>query len=236
MVQFKILALAATATLSLAACGTSNKATPAQSSANPTSSASAPTQPPTPGKAHKVAGLIASVTGDTIQVTQPNGSATVDVTPSTTVSEITAAGLPDVTPGSCVTVRPTQENPAGGTTITAASVRVSPAVNNKCPEPKQPPAGARSAGLQGTVASVAGNTITVSAGGTPPITVTVTVTVTDQTKYTKGGATNSHAIAQGKCITARGTQDSGGALQASTIRLRPATNGTCPAAAGQHHR
>jgi Domain of unknown function (DUF5666) len=246
-----IFALAGAATLSVAACGTSNKTTPAQS-ATPTSAASSPTQAPAQGNEQKVAGLIASVTGNTIQVTQRNGNATVDFTPSTRVSEVTSAGLPDVTAGSCITVRPTKENPQSGGAITAASVRVSPAVDGKCPQPKEPPAGSttpappgapsgpstapppKNPGIQGTVASVAGNTITVNTthpGSTPQ----TTVTVSDRTKYTKEGATNSQAIAQGKCITAQGTEGSGGALQATTIRLRPAADGKCPGGGGPQH-
>jgi hypothetical protein len=229
--------------LSVAACGTSNKANPAQS-ATPTSSAATPTQAPAQGQ--KVAGLIASVAGDTIQVTQQQGTATVDFTPSTKVSEVASAGLPDVTAGSCVTVRPTRDNPQGGGAVTAASVRVSQAVDGKCPQAKQPPAGStpppgpsgtpspKNPGIQGTVASVAGNTITINGtdtAGTPQ----TTVTVSDKTRYTKEAAANSQAIAQGKCITAQGTEGSG-ALQATTIRLQPAADGKCPAGGGPHHR
>ena len=249
--RYGIFALAGAATLSVAACGTSNKTTPAQS-ASPTTAASAPTQAPAKGSEQKVAGLIASVTGDTIQVTQQNGNVTVDFTPSTKVSEVTSASLPDVTAGSCVTVRPTKENPQSGGAITAQSVRVSPAVDGKCPQPKEPPAGSttpapagtpsgpstapppKNPGIHGTVASLAGNTITVNTtdpGSTPQ----TTVTVSDKTKYTKEGATNSQAIAAGKCITARGTENSG-ALQATTIRLRPASNGKCPEPGAQPHR
>jgi hypothetical protein len=223
--RYGIFALAGAATLSVAACGTSNKTTPAQS-ASPTSAASAPTQAPANGTEQKVAGLIASVAGDTIQVTQRNGNATVDFTPSTKVSEVTSAGLPDVTAGSCVTVRPSKENPQNGGAITAESVRISPAVDGKCPSgPSTPPP--KNPRIQGTVASVAGNTVTVNTTN-PGSTPQTAVTVSDKTKYTKEGDTNSQAIAQGKCITAQGTEGSGGALQATTIRLRPAADGMCP--------
>ena len=70
-----ILALAEAATLSLAACGSSNQAKPAQPDVptSNTSSAAAPTPAPAQGAEQRVAGLIGSVMGDTIQVTQPNG-------------------------------------------------------------------------------------------------------------------------------------------------------------------
>ena len=232
LTRFAILAAAGAATLSLAACGSSNTATPAQSP-GPSSSASAqaqaPSQAPTPGGGPRVAGLIASVSGSTIQVTQKNGTATVDFTPSTAINEVTPAALTDVTGGSCVTVRPTKDNPQTGGTVAARLVRISPAVDGKCAQPNQPPAGS---GVYGTVASVAGNTITVNGtGNTSP----TTVTVSDRTKYMKEDTANSQAIASGKCINAQGSQGNGGTLEATAITVRPAADGRCPGEGGPHH-
>jgi hypothetical protein len=56
-----------------------------------------------------VEGLVESVSGNTIQLRTRTGSATVDFTPSTRVAEVTPAQLTDVTPGSCVNVRGTQD-------------------------------------------------------------------------------------------------------------------------------
>jgi hypothetical protein len=231
LTRLAILAVTGATALSVAACGTSNKEKAAPS-ASPTTSSSAPAK----GK-EQVAGLIASVSGSTIQVTQQTGTATVDFTPSTKVSEVTPAQLTDVTAGSCVKVRPTRESAQTGGAITARSVRVNQAVDGKCPQPKQPAgsgtptpsspsptAPAKNPAVQGTVASVAGNIITVTSDNASQ----TTVTVTDKTEYTKRATTDAQAIAQGKCITARGTTDSGGALQATNITVRPATNGTCP--------
>ena len=232
LTRFAILAAAGATTLSLAACGSSNTATPAQSP-GPSSAASAPskapTQAPAPGNGQRVAGLIASVAGSTIQVTLKNGTATVDFTPSTAINEVTPAGLTDVTAGSCVTVRPTKDDPQSGGTVTARMVRISPAVDGKCPQTNQPPAGS---GVRGTVASVAGNTITVNGGDSTSAT---TVTVSDKTKYAKEGTANPQAIASGKCINAQGSQDNGGALQATAITVRPAADGRCPGEGGPHH-
>jgi Domain of unknown function (DUF5666) len=229
LTRFAILAAAGAATLSLAACGSSNTAAPTQSP-GPSSSASAqaqaPSQAPTPGNGQRVAGLIASVSGSTIQVTQKSGTATVDFTPSTTINEVTPGALSDVTAGSCVTVRPSKDDSQGGA-VNARLVRVSLAVDGKCGQPNQPPAGA---GIQGTVASVAGNTITVNGTGSP-----TTVTVSDRTKYMKEDTANSQAIASGKCINAQGSQGNGGALQASSITVRPAADGRCPGEGGPHH-
>lgn len=227
------LTIAAAIALSLAGCGTSNKPAP---SASPASS-------PARGR-QQVAGLVAAVSGSTIQIRQQSGSATVDLTPSTTVTEITPAQLTDVTAGSCVKVRPTRESTHDSTAITAQSVQVSPAADGQCRQPKQPPARsattpsapssrapARHPAVQGTVASVSGNTITV----TGPDASQTTVTVTDATTYTKQITATAQAIAQGTCIVARGTAGAGGALQATTVTVRQATDGGCPQPGEQHH-
>ena len=91
--------------------------------------------------------------------------------PSTKITQVTPGQLTDVTAGSCVVVLPRRESADTGGTITAQFVRVSPAVDAQCPEPKRPagtphsggPAGHRP--VRGTVASVAGNTITVTDAG-----------------------------------------------------------------------
>jgi hypothetical protein len=249
LTRFAILAVAGATALSVAACGTSNNAKPT-SSASPTS---ASTTSSTPGASAKgkdrVSGLIASVSGNAIQVTQQTGTATIDFTPSTKITEVTPAQLSDVTTGSCVTVRPTPEGAtAPGGAVTAESVRVSQAVDGKCPQPETPAAGstttapsgppsgpAKPRPLSGTVASATGNTITVTgtdANGNPS---QANVTVTDTTKYTQRNSATSQAIAQGKCITARGTKDGGGTLQATTINLKPADNGNCPQTGGKRH-
>jgi hypothetical protein len=213
--------------------------------ASPTTTSPAPAN----GEA-QVRGLIASVAGNAAQVTQQNGNATVDFTGSTKVTEVTVAALTDVTTGSCVSVRP-QEGGQGGQPITAASVRVSPAVDGKCPQGKESAPGsttpapsgspttapAKRSAVQGAVASVAGNTINVTSTDASGNATQTAVTVSDKTKYTKQAAANTQAISAGKCITAKGTQDSGGALQATTIDLRQANDGKCPGEAKPHgHR
>lgn len=90
-------------------------------------------------------------------------------------------------------------------------------------------------GINGTVASVTGNTINVTSNDASGAASQTAVTVTEKTKYTKQTTTDGQAIAQGKCITARGTKDGGGTLQATTITLQPANNGKCPQPGGNHH-
>ncbi|MBV8927780.1 MAG: hypothetical protein JO152_01475 [Mycobacteriaceae bacterium] len=208
--RYAIMALTGAVAVTLAACGSSSTHTASSGTSGP--SPTSTTAKPANGKDH-VAGLINSVSGNTIQVAQPNNAtATVDVTNSTKVAELVPAQLTDVTTGSCVNIRPTRDNPG-----TARSVLVSPADNGNCPQPQN------GRGVLGTVASVNGNTIVVTTAGNP-----TNVTVTPTTTYAKRTDSTTQAIAQGKCIAARGTNDNSGALQATAITLRPAVNGNCP--------
>ena len=238
LTRLAIFTLTGATALSVAACGPSGTTKPS-SAAGPTSSAAAsPSTPSTSpnGKAW-VNGMIASVSGDAIQVTQQSGNATVDFTPSTKISEITPAQLTDVTAGSCVAVHPTRDSADSGGAITAQFVRVSPAVDGKCQQPNHPVgATAKHRVVSGTVASVAGNTLTVNATDADGNSSQSTVTVTDTTKYTKQAATDAQALVQGKCLTARGTKDGSGTLQATTISVQQADNGSCPQVAGKHHQ
>jgi hypothetical protein len=194
----------------------------------------------------RVAGLIASVSGNTIQVNQPGGTGTAAVAyaPATKVSQAMSAQLTDVTVGSCVWVRPARgSGTPGNGTVTAAGVLISDAVNGQCGPPSGKPAAGttspapgqrpRGRGLRGTVASVSGNTIvvtTASDGTTAP----ANVEVTDSTKYMKRAVVGAQAITQGECIAARGSKDNGGTLQATMINLRASDNGNCPEPNGDH--
>jgi hypothetical protein len=246
LTRLALLTLTGATALSVAACGashtTSNTAQPS-TAAGKTSSATSPSTPSAApsGKAW-VSGMIASVSGDAIQVTQQAGNATVDFTPSTKITEVTPAQLTDVTAGSCVAVHPTRDSADTGGAITAQVVRITPAVNGQCAGPKHPAGAPPSGGaakhrlVSGTVASVAGNTITVNgtdaAGSSSPS----SVTVTDTTKYTKQAATDAQALAPGKCLAARGTKDDGGTLQATAISVQQADNGSCAQVGGRHHQ
>jgi hypothetical protein len=246
LTRFAVFAVTGAAALSIAACGSSNTSSPTSTSTS-TSTVTSTTTSPAPAKGEaRLSGLIASVAGNSIQVTkEDNGNAAVNFTSTTKVTEVTPATLTDVTAGSCVSVRPTKGQSQGGQPVTAASVRVSPAVNGTCPQPKQAgpgsepgstspaPSGspttapAKRQPVGGTVASVAGNTITVTSNDTSGNTQQTTVTVDDKTKYTKQASANSDAITPGKCLSARGTMDNGGRLQATAINLRSANAGKC---------
>jgi hypothetical protein len=224
-----VLAVAGAAALSVAACGSTTSGTPIASGGSSTVAAGSPSTtaaPPSaaPGGRDRIAGLIASISGTTIEVTQGGGTATVDFTPSTQITDVTPAQLTDVATGSCVMVRPTRDDAASGSgTVTARSVLISTASNGQCP----PSGDSRGRGVRGTVTSVADDTIVLAgtdASGNPS---QQSVAVTDATVYTKRAAADSTAITQGACLAARGTTDSGGTLQATMINLRPAVNGAC---------
>jgi hypothetical protein len=225
---FAILAVAAATALSVGACSSSKNAGSPATSSSPAVSK---------GKNKDVVqGQVASVSGNAVQVTENGGTATVDLSPSAKVIDYNKAQVTDVAAGNCVTVVAKPAPPPGGP-ATAINVKLTPpAGNGKCPQPK--PAAAGSPGAPGpdkpfpavgTVASVEGNNIKVAdidANGNPSQTE---VTVTDKTHYTKGVPATSQAVAQGKCITARGTIDGGGTLQATIVNLTPANvKGQCP--------
>lgn len=223
-----LIALAGATALSLSACGTSNDNAPTSAKSSATSSAAASAK-----KGHddkdRVTGLIASVTGNTIGVTEKNGNATVGYSDSTKISEITAAQLTDVTAGSCVMVRPTEGSTA--TATTAKGVMIGPAENGKCPEHKGPQG---DHGVRGVVASVSGSTIVVNVSDASGTAAPTNVTVSADTKFMKRAQAQSSAIAVGKCIMARGDNDNSGGLQATDIVLRPAKNGACEGRGGEH--
>ena len=73
-----------------------------------------------------VSGLVASVSGNAVQVTETTGTATVDVSPSTKVIEYTKAQLTDIAAGNCVSVVSTPA-PAPGGAVTATLRATDPA-------------------------------------------------------------------------------------------------------------
>lgn len=247
LTRFAILAATGATALSVAACGSSNQSAPTSASTS-TSTVTSTTTSQAPAQSEaKVSGLIASVAGNSIQVTKEDKSnAAVNFTSTTKITEVSPATLSDVTSGSCVTVRPTKEAQGGQQPVTAASVRVSPSVNGTCPKPKESgpasgpgssspaPSGSPTAApanaqpVRGSVASVTGNTISVAGTDASGNTTQTSVTVDDNTKYTKLTTATPDAITQGKCVNARGTMDNGGTLQATSINVRAAVDGKCP--------
>jgi hypothetical protein len=222
-----------------------------------------------------VNGLIAAVSGSTMQVQTRTDQTAVTWTDATTFTKVDTVALADVTVGSCVTVlEPTSSgsattSPSGpATQVAAGSVEVRPATNGECTGGfgggfgGTPPSGTRSAGATppagaptgtstggpgarggsfgrgavGLVTAVNGDTFTVqeTLGGrgtatatATPTTTTVTVTTTGSTIYTAQKAAAASDVAVGECATATGKADDTGAVTATSVSLRAATNGAC---------
>ncbi|WP_099051791.1 DUF5666 domain-containing protein [Mycobacteroides salmoniphilum] len=198
------------------------------------------------GGQDRAGGLISSVSGHTVQVTNPVGSADIDFNTMTKLTEVQSAELSDVVVGSCVSVLATADTDASDQ-VTAQRVLISAAEDNKCAVetppgsapppgiPQGPPPGAAEGpppfggpSVQGAVASVNGSTIVVA--NTDPSgasEIQTNVTATADTAYDKRQPTEATAIITGKCADAHGTKDASGALQATKIDLGPATDGRC---------
>ncbi len=214
-IRFSILLLIGAIAISVGACDSSDEqhAAPSQPSVSQPPPAPKPPPPPPPpvGKDH-IEGLVRSVSGNTIELTQRDRSAaTVNFTPRTMITELSSAALADAKPGDCVDVKPVAPN-AGGA-VTAQSVEISPAIAHVCP----PPPNAAEA-VFGLVDSVADNAIKVNSVDPAGHTTHTTVTVTNTTTYTKHGLVDAHAVQNGKCMAAQGSEE-GGVLQAATIDL-----------------
>jgi hypothetical protein len=230
--RYAVVTLAGLAVFSLAACGSSStsssptSATSATNGSAPPSAAASPS--PTPGGHNGkgdngkdwVAGLVGAVSGGTVTVTGRQGPATVDITPSTHIAQLSPAALTDITAGECIQVHPAKDS------NTAAAVLVSQPTRTQCGHK----GGNQGHGVSGTVTSVNGNSIVVTAADNS----TTTVTVTPNTRYEKRASADASAITTGVCLAARGTKDSNGVLQAAGATVRPATNGSCGGGRGQH--
>src|SRR5580693_2077547 len=122
LIRLAIFAVTGATALSVAACSTSHNQNSGQpsTSASPTSVVPKPPAPPVPpvGKDH-IEGLVRSVSGNTIQLTQRDRTAaTVDFSPQTMVTELSSAALTYVKPGSCVDVKSAPQSASPGGAIT----------------------------------------------------------------------------------------------------------------------
>ncbi|GAB7070719.1 hypothetical protein JCM12141A_50080 [Mycolicibacterium hodleri] len=168
---------------------------------------------PAAGKV-RASGLVATVSGGTVTLSGSKGAGTVDVSPSTHVTQIVPSQLTNLAVGDCVVVHPTKDGGAPPT-VTAASVQFALAKDGRC--------GHGGRAVIGTVASITGNTVAVTEAAQP----TVTVTVTPDTRYTSRTTATPAAIAVGQCLTARGTAGTTGDVQAAAVSVRPSDDGRC---------
>lgn len=233
---YSALAIAGVAALSAVACGSSINTAPSASSAvAATTSATSPSMNPVKVNGEdEVAGSIDSVLGNRVEVSGPNGSASVTFAESTKVMELTPAKPADITPGLCVTIRPASG--AEGGTVTANAVVVGASSGGECKKT----GGSDNAGLpatplggfRGTVESVSGTTILLTTLGPDGSSTKTTVEYNDTTLFADRHRVTSDAIVEGKCIIAGGTNDTGGVLQALTINLPLVVDGACPTPKG----
>lgn len=145
-------ALAATAAvLTLAACGGSSSATDAGSNAN---------QPPGPaqGAFPGANGLIASVSGSTLQVQGQQAQTAVTYSGNTAITATKSVALSAVKAGDCVSANGSAENGV----LTATNIRISQSVNGDCATAG--PAG----GLPGRPEGAGTPPSGLPGGGTPP--------------------------------------------------------------------
>ncbi len=230
--HYPMLAIVGITALSAVACSSATKTEPsASSAASTTTSAAAASQAPEKINGEdEVSGSIASVSGMRIEVSSPEGSASVSFTDSTKIMELTPATLTDITPGLCVTIRPASG--AEGGTVVADAVVVGASSGGECKKT----GGADNAGLprtplggfRGTVDSVTGTTIALTTFGTDGSKTNSTIETNDLTLFADRHRVKADAVVEGKCIIAGGTNDTGGVLQAQTINLPLVVNGECP--------
>lgn len=230
--RYPMLAIVGITALSAVACSSATKTEPsASTAASTTTSAAAASQAPEKINGEdEVSGSIASVSGMRIEVSSPEGSASVSFTDSTKIMELTPATLTDITAGLCVTIRPASG--AEGGTVVADAVVVGASSGGECKKT----GGADNAGLprtplggfRGTVDSVTGNTIALTTFGTDGSKTNSTIETNDLTLFADRHRVKADAVVEGKCIIAGGTNDTGGVLQAQTINLPLVVNGECP--------
>ena len=245
--------LAGALAFTLAACGGSSPAAPAGNTGN--------TNAPGGGNRNGggappgVFGSIAAVSGQTLQVQNPqSGQTAVTYDGSTKISNSVAGTLADVTSGACVSVVGTSSGT--GQPVGATAVTITPAGANGCafgnggqrpsgsntprpsssngPRPSgsnapRPSTGNNPAGgprAFGAVTALSANGFTVhSTFGTNA--TDVTVTVTSATTYTKTVSADPTALVVGACVAAQGKADDTGAVVATTIAVSKAGPNGC---------
>ncbi len=239
--------------LTVAACGGGSSPGTALPQTSPTTGAAQRQGPP------GVSGLLAALSGNTLQVQSTSAQTAVTYSAATAFTDTVKASAADVTVGSCVMVRSSSPSASSTppTAVTATSVSVSAPVNGSCtagtggprgfggpggPPPGgggggTPPSGSPGRGRLGggefgkvVSTSATGFVISSTRGGgstASPTTSTVTVTANATTTYTAAKKATAAALKVGQCVTARGTADSAGTVAATSISIRPATNGSC---------
>jgi hypothetical protein len=176
-IAIRSTAAAATGLLVLGACGGGS------SGGSTAGSTSATTVSPSPGRAGQqggagrvpgVSGLLAAISGRTLQVQSTNTQTAVTYTGATTITDTVAARVSDVRVGWCASVRPTTTPTAtaatDGTGVTARSVALSRPLQGQCARGMGAfdgtgPRGARPSGSPSVQQALPGETPPSSPGG-----------------------------------------------------------------------
>ena len=234
----------------LAACSSSSD------SPNSTGSASSPSRTSSGAPSQRgpaASGIIAAITGTTMQVqNEQTGQVAITWTSSTKFTHQVSATIAALRAGDCVTAIAPSGTSASAASFTATSLVVSKPANGSCiggaekgsgqrpsgsPSRLMPggatPSGApsgKSGGIvvTGTVRSVSGNRLVIAAR-TPGSngTANKTVTVGSHTKITADVETTARSLKIGKCVTAEGKTDSSGAVTATSVRISDPVNRQC---------
>jgi hypothetical protein len=176
--------------------------------------------------------------GDCVTAVAPSGT-------STSATSFTAARITVTRPvnGSCTGgfggQRPTGAQPSGAPSgfsfPSGARSRFPFPGGNRSGFPSGFPSGGRFPGganfgavASGKVSSVSGSKLVVAARQfNSTSSKSISVSVGSSTTITTMAAATAKALHVGKCLTAQGSTDSSGAVQATRIQVNPATNGQC---------
>ncbi len=212
-----LLGLLSAAAVLLVGCSSSTTPESTEPAAESPTATAESTAPPAPAKV-TTKGRVESLAGSTVMMAAKQDPKRVAILPNTKVLQVSPGQLVDVKPGSCVDVRRAAPAP-GSQQGPAKTITVSVASNGKCAESIAENA------IRGTVASVNGQTVSVSNSSQPEPTA---VTVDPGTQYIRQASVSALAITPGACLSAIGTLDPGGVLQAVSATVGPLVNGVCP--------
>lgn len=232
----------------IAACSsTSTPASAPQSSAPPIpppASAAAPASGQRQG-GNSASGALASISGNTLTLTTPQGQATVIVSPTTVIQKTVTGTLADFTAGQSLVVTGTPDS-SGNIAATIISIRpqgqdaLFTPRGADTPNPSRSPNGSGTGtfpgasgnpagrGYIGTLTAINGSTLTITTA--QPSTPQITVTVGSNTAIDKTVSGTLADLTVGSYLNVFGTADSNGQINAISITDRPPgqVNGFAP--------
>ena len=174
-------------------------------------------------------GTIASVDGNTLTITTSQGQATVIISSSTTIEKTVAGDVSDLAQGGFVTISGTSDS-SGNVDATSIMVmqgqpptRTTPGNGSSTTRPSGtfPGGGTGRQMTIGTISAINGNSITVTTTQQSQ----VTVNIDSNTIIQKTVAGSVSDLQTGLSVSAIGPTDSNGAVDATSISIRPAGQG-----------